>query len=72
MQKKKSFFYSLFLTGFLMILSLPLQAWDCCCSEPLDITAEARVAYYSPSSKRVRHIYGSGWADYQFELSKWH
>ena len=70
MQKNKSFFYSLFLTGFLMILSLPLQAWDFNLCEPLDITAEARVAYYHPSSKRVRHIYGSGWADYQFELSK--
>lgn len=68
MYTKKSFFYSLVLTGFLMILSLPLQAWDWC--EPLDITAEARVAYYHPSSKRVRRIYSDGWADYQLELSK--
>jgi outer membrane protein len=70
MHKNKSFFCSLFLTGFLLILSLPLQAWDCC--EPFGITAEARVAYYRPSSNRVRRIYGDGdgWADYQFELSK--
>lgn len=66
MYKSKSFFYVL--VGFLMLLSLPVQAWDCC--GPLDITAEARVAYYHPSSKRVRRIYGDGWADYQFELSK--
>jgi outer membrane protein len=65
---KKSFFYSLFLTGFLMLLSLPVEAWDCC--GPLGVTAEVRVAYYHPNSSRVRRIYGSGWADYQFEVSK--
>lgn len=57
-----------FLIGFLLWVSLPLQAWDCC--EPLDMTAEARVAYYHPSSHRVRRIYNNGWVDYQLELSK--
>ncbi len=66
---KNKIFSSLFFTGFLMLLSLPLQAWDNCCG-PFGITAEARVAYYHPSSHRVRKIYGDGWADYQFELSK--
>jgi hypothetical protein len=40
------------------------------CDSSWGIAAEARVAYYHPSSKRVRRIYGDGWADYQFELSK--
>lgn len=74
---------SFFLVPLFMLLSLPLLAWDCCtpCNDPCDpcdpccdsswgINAEFRVAYYHPSSKRVRHIYGDGWADYQFELSK--
>lgn len=69
MCKNKSFFYSIILTGLIMFFSEPIQAWDDCC-EPLDITAEARVAYYHPSSKKVRRIYGDGWADYQLEISK--
>jgi outer membrane protein len=76
MDKKKSF-YSLVFTTFFMLLSLPLLAWDSCdnCCNPCEdsgwgITAEARVAYYHPSSKRVRRIYGDGWADYQLEISK--
>jgi outer membrane protein len=70
-----------FLAPFFIFLSMPLLALDCCnpcddfCCEPCcdsswGINAEFRVAYYHPSSKRVRHIYGDGWADYQFELSK--
>lgn len=43
---------------------------DPCCDSSWGINAEVRVAYYHPSSKRVRHIYGDGWADYQLELSK--
>jgi hypothetical protein len=66
MKKNKLFFCVL--TAFLLTLSLPLQAWDLC--GLLDISAEARVAYYHPSSKKVRRIYGDGWADYQLEVSK--
>lgn len=76
--------FVLFFAPLFMLLSLPLLAWDCCktcdscydsgcdpcCDSSWSITAEARVAYYRPSSKRVRHIYGDGWADYQLELSK--
>lgn len=36
----------------------------------LGVSAEARVVYYRPVSKRVRRIYGSGWADYQLEIAK--
>src|ERR687883_300178 len=73
-----------FLVPFFILLSTPLLAWDYCnppsnycppCSDPCcdsswGINGEFRVAYYHPSSKRVRRIYGDGWADYQFELSK--
>jgi hypothetical protein len=76
--------FVLFLSPFFMLLSLPLLAWDCsnpcgssydscrdpCCDSFWGITAETRVVYYHPSSKRVRRIYGDGWADYQLELSK--
>jgi outer membrane protein len=57
---------------FFTLLSLPLLAWDCGtpCDSSWGIAAEMRVAYYHPSSKRVRDIYGKGWADYQLELSK--
>lgn len=76
MYKNKSFLYSIAF-AFLMVLSMPLQAWEinpCCCNETCcddsyGITGEVRVAYYHPSSSRVRRIYGDGWADYQFELS---
>lgn len=74
------FLSSLFLAPFFILLSLPLLAGDycnpcesccdSCCDSSWGINAEVRVAYYHPSSKRVRHIYGDGWADYQFELSK--
>lgn len=73
---KNKFFYSLVVTSIFMLLSLSLLAEDCCnscedcCDASWGITAEARVAYYHPSSKKVRRIYGDGWADYQFELSK--
>jgi hypothetical protein len=69
MSKIHFLFFFFILTGCLTILS-PLEAflWNCC--EPLDISAEARVAYYHPCSKRVRRIYHDGWADYQFEVSK--
>lgn len=59
-------FYSLILIS--AFFTLPLLAWDCCDSS--DFVAEARVAYYHPTSKKVRHIYGKGFADYQFEFSK--
>ena len=63
---KKSIPY--IILSFLFISFLPLNAWECC--EPLDIAIEARVAYYHPSSNRVRRIYNNGWADYQLEISK--
>lgn len=79
MSNMKSLF-ALFLAPFFILISLPLLAWDCCtasdsccdpcCDSPWGIRAEARVAYYHPSSKKVRRIYGDGWADYQLELSK--
>lgn len=83
MNKIKSSFYLLVFTSFIMILSSPLQAlWgngssscgdccDTCCDDQWGISGEVRVAYYRPSSSRVRRIYGDGdgWADYQFELA---
>lgn len=76
MQMKYSF-YSLILTNVFFLFSLPLMAWECCskansscCDSSLGIAAEARVAYYHPTSKKVRRIYRDGWVDYQFELSK--
>lgn len=79
MKNMKSY-SSLFLALFFILLSLPLLARDCCnscdfssntcCDSSWGINAEVRVAYYQPSSKRVRHIYSDGWADYQLELSK--
>lgn len=32
--------------------------------------ADIRVAYYRPDSATVRGIYGDGWPEYQFELSR--
>lgn len=65
------------LTFFFLVCSLfmstnALFAWDLLdsCSLWEDISLEARVAYYHPSSHRVRKIYKNGWADYQLELSK--
>lgn len=82
MNNLKSLFV-VFLAPMCTLLSAPLLAWDNCganscydschdddCDSFWGITAEARVGYYHPSSKRVRRIYGDGWADYQFELSK--
>ncbi len=78
---RKSLFYSLLMAYALCLCSTPLSAWgdwdfgdgccDCCdidwCS--MDFGFEGRVAYFHPSSKRVRRIYSDGWADYQFEAS---
>ncbi|CUI15752.1 conserved hypothetical protein [Candidatus Protochlamydia naegleriophila] len=72
-------FMKLFFSSLLMALALFSTsngyAWDDCCCECessllSDIRVEARVAYYRPSSKKVKEIYGNGWADYQVELSK--
>lgn len=68
MKMIKSHVYSLIAAAALLVPFLPVMAWDCC--EPLDIAIEARVAYYHPASNKVRRIYGKGWADYQFEISK--
>ena len=64
----KSFIYALIVTAALLVPFLPIMAWDCC--ESLDISVEGRVAYFHPSSSKVRRIYGDGWADYQLEISK--
>ena len=61
------------LTGYLLF-STPVTATAGCgnfCGLDLnvDVDAEVRVAYYRPASKRVRDIYGDGWADYQLVLS---
>lgn len=70
----KNLFYSLLLGTACLFSASSLQGWDCCdCSCDSffsDVAVEARVAYYSPSSKKVRKIYGNGWADYQIEISK--
>ena len=80
---KKSLFYSLLMAYALCLFSTPLSAWgdwdydcgcdcDCGCGidwSSMDIGIEGRVAYYRPSSDRVRRIYSDGWADYQFEIS---
>lgn len=51
--------YSFFLI-FLLPLSLFASDW----------TMEVRAAYFSPSSKEVRHIYSKGWVDFQVESSR--
>lgn len=69
---KKSYLHLLFLSVFsiaMLCASLSLHAFDLF-NEPLGVKADFRVAYYSPSSSKVRKIYGDGWADYQVELSK--
>jgi len=53
---------------FLIFLLLPLCGWGRCCDALWE--AAARIAYYHPSSKKVRDIYGDGWTDYQLEISK--
>lgn len=68
MNKIRAIIYSLIIAAALLMPALPIVAWDCC--DPLDISVEARVAYYHPSSSKVRRIYGDGWADYQLEVSK--
>jgi len=68
MNKIPSLLFSLVSVSCFMIFSSHLQASDCCGS--LDIAVDARVAYYHPSSSKVRRIYGDGWADYQLEISK--
>lgn len=68
--KNMKFILAFFLAPFSIFLSLSLLAGDFCCDSSWGIRAEARVAYYHPSSKRVRRIYGDGWADYQLEISK--
>lgn len=72
MHKNKSLVCALLTAAIFFVSSLPLMAWDgweCCC-DPFDFAVEARVAYYHPSSSKVRRIYGDGWADYQLEISK--
>lgn len=76
MNKNKSPFLSFLVALFLLLPSFPVMAWDCdwdfcdCFCQPLDLSVEGKVAYFRPCSKRVRDIYGSGWADYQLEISK--
>ncbi|KIC70827.1 hypothetical protein DB44_FM00010, partial [Candidatus Protochlamydia amoebophila] len=81
---KKAIYMKLFFSTFLAAVAIfsassTVQAWnDCGSCDPSygsfsfldDVTVEARVAYFRPCSKKVRHIYGNGWADYQIELSK--
>lgn len=66
---RKLFFSLVALTAF---STTSLQAFNFfgCCGDSFGIDAEVRVAYYSPESHKVREIYGTGWADYQLELSK--
>lgn len=70
MNKIKSIIYSVIVAAALITPSASMMAWWDCCCDSLDIAVEARVAYFHPSSKKVRKIYGDGWADYQFEISK--
>lgn len=80
----KQFFYSLFIALVFLALPNESQAWglsecsscsDCssCCSSCFsdwDIAVEGRVAYFRPTAKKVKEIYGNGWADYQLEISQ--
>lgn len=77
MNKVKSIVYSIIMAAAFITPSASMMAgiWsDCCnwydCCGPLDIAIETRVAYYRPSSGKVRRIYGDGWTDYQLEVSK--
>lgn len=69
---KKQVFAFLFLICTLFMGTNSLFAWDLFGDGSLfdDLSLEAKVAYYRPSSHRVRKIYRDGWADYQLELSK--
>ena len=56
---------------FLLLLTVALSSfihlygW-----EGVDITLETRVSYFRPFSKRVREIYGDGWANYEFQATQ--
>jgi outer membrane protein len=71
---QRSSIYVSLLTFCLMAFASPLMAFtfpfSSCCCDSLDLAVEARVAYYHPTSKKVRHIYSEGVADYQLEISK--
>lgn len=74
MEKMRSIIYSTLLVIGVFLPSLSLMGWTCCDWSDLcnwnDIAFEGRVAYYHPSSGKVRKIYGDGWADYQVQISK--
>lgn len=72
------YFFVLIGSMFMVLQSVGVQACETCdnacepcCCEPdkWGVRVEARVAYYHPSSNKVRRIYGDGWADYQLEVS---
>lgn len=75
--KKKSYkFILLILTLFLSYESLSANCLNDFCPETCfsnlcsDIRITGQVSYFLPASKRVKRIYGHGWADYNLELSK--
>lgn len=72
MNKRIAHFSFWVITSICALVGSSVHADDCCnwlCG-PFGAKAELRVAYYQPSSHKVRHIYGNGWTDYQLELSK--
>lgn len=69
--------YSVKLIIFFFMLLMRCNLFSNCLESPFcfynltqDWSAEFRVAYFSPESKRVRKIYSSNLIDYQVEISK--
>lgn len=73
MEKIKSFLSAMLVMTALLTPSASLMGWDLCnwsdCCNSLDFAVEGRVAYYRPSSGKVREIYGDGWTDYEVQIS---
>lgn len=83
MKKYLTLSFTIVFASLSTFFSNSVQAWNmsgctsqisdmfgCGCGTNLDLEVDLRIAYYHPSSKKVREIYGDGWADYQLEVSK--
>lgn len=67
MKIQKYFITSLFFIAWLLPFH-SLVAWDFLNFD--DFSVMGRVSYYHPTSKRLRHVFSNGWADYEVQISK--
>lgn len=69
----KSSLRKLFFSTLFLLVAYQPPAFTGCCLPPLCLdgwSAEARVAYFSPSHDRLRDIYSPHWVDYQFVVAR--